>query len=196
MLHTAHSLSHIFQLVKQIDTVEVIRHYGVADLYQRGRRWVARCPLHGEKRPSFYVFPDGGWRCFGCGEHGDVVDIVAKVFGLRPIEAARMIARDFGLATGGGIPEKAKAQLRRAARERHAERLFDEKRDEVLEALQLLYRCTHRALALGGWQAYQELSELVHQLPTWEHLLECLLDNDIEIQAEALVYAGRYLHEK
>ena len=32
------------------------------------------CPFHAEKTPSFTIFPDGGFRCFGCGAQGSIID--------------------------------------------------------------------------------------------------------------------------
>jgi hypothetical protein len=40
-------------------------------LRREGNLWVALCPFHGERSPSFYVYPTG-YHCFGCGAHGDV----------------------------------------------------------------------------------------------------------------------------
>jgi CHC2 zinc finger len=45
------------------------------DLKRCGSVWVARCPLHSEKNASFTVYRDEHWNCFGCQEHGDVVDL-------------------------------------------------------------------------------------------------------------------------
>ena len=35
--------------------------------------------------------------CFGCGATGDVIDLVAKLFGLSSYEAAKKLAHDFGI---------------------------------------------------------------------------------------------------
>ncbi len=56
---------------------EVARRY--TDLERLwGRAWfTGRCPLpdHEDKEPSFYVYPPGRYHCYGCGGHGDVVDL-------------------------------------------------------------------------------------------------------------------------
>lgn len=52
-------------------------------LVRTGDRWKGICPLHDERTPSFYVFPDGGWHCFGkCDRGGDIYTLIALVFGL------------------------------------------------------------------------------------------------------------------
>lgn len=53
----------------------------------RGAWWV--CPLHNDRNPSFIVSRDRGWRCFGCGEHGDAVELVKRLEGLSFPDAAR-----------------------------------------------------------------------------------------------------------
>ena len=37
---------------------------------QSGNRRVARCIFHREQTPSFFIYPDGDWHCFGCAKHG------------------------------------------------------------------------------------------------------------------------------
>lgn len=57
----------------------------------RGGKWIARCPLHSERTPSFYVTQRGGrwsWKCFGCGEKGDAIDLIRKLDGCSFHEAA------------------------------------------------------------------------------------------------------------
>lgn len=64
------------------DIIETIQNEGV-ELRRRGRSHWAQCPFHNEKKPSFAVNPDKQrFKCFGCGEHGDVVDFVIKLKGL------------------------------------------------------------------------------------------------------------------
>lgn len=46
-----------------------------------------RCFLHaGDKNPSLQVYANG-WKCFGCGEHGDAVDLISKYLGTSTVEA-------------------------------------------------------------------------------------------------------------
>ncbi|MEN6357618.1 MAG: CHC2 zinc finger domain-containing protein, partial [Armatimonadota bacterium] len=42
-------------------------------LRKTGRTFKGLCPFHNEKTPSFHVNPEHQrWKCFGCGEGGDV----------------------------------------------------------------------------------------------------------------------------
>ena len=67
-------------------------------LRKSGARFVGCCPFHGEKTPSFFVFPQTGtYKCFGCNEGGDAVSFLQKRDGLTFVEAVKALARDCGV---------------------------------------------------------------------------------------------------
>ena len=42
-----------------------------------GKNLTGRCPFHDDRSPSFVVWPSiQKWRCYGCGLHGDVLDML------------------------------------------------------------------------------------------------------------------------
>lgn len=43
------------------------------------RRVKIRCPFHAENTGSCVLFPTGGYKCFGCGAHGNSVDFLMKI---------------------------------------------------------------------------------------------------------------------
>ena len=55
------------------------------------------CPFHPDKTPSLRLYPDH-YYCFGCHAHGDVVDLAARLWSLRPIEAAKALSRQYRVA--------------------------------------------------------------------------------------------------
>ena len=59
------------------DIIQVIRNEGI-DLKKSGRYYKACCPFHHEKTPSFTVYPNNSFYCFGCGESGDAIDFIMK----------------------------------------------------------------------------------------------------------------------
>lgn len=61
-----------------------------------GKEWMACCPFHADRSPSFTIFDAGRrWYCFGCGAGGDVLDFVQRAYGVSLLEAAPMLgARD------------------------------------------------------------------------------------------------------
>ena len=82
----------IFEAVKQsVTTRQAAKHFGI----RAGRNGMCRCPFHADRNPSMKV--DRRYYCFGCGATGDVIDFVARLFGLSSYEAAKKLAYDFGI---------------------------------------------------------------------------------------------------
>ena len=82
----------IFEAVKQsVTTRQAAKHFGI----RAGRNGMCRCPFHADRNPSMKV--DRRYYCFGCGATGDVIDLVARLFGLSSFEAAQKLAQDFGI---------------------------------------------------------------------------------------------------
>ena len=62
-------------------------------LKRRGANYVACCPFHNEKTPSFYVSPAKGlYKCFGCGKSGSAVGFVMEHEHYSYVEALRYLA--------------------------------------------------------------------------------------------------------
>ncbi len=80
----------------KVDLVEIIsRHVA---LKKRGRNFVGLCPFHNEKTPSFSVNPELQiFKCFGCGESGDVFTYVQKTEGLTFPETVESLAASAGI---------------------------------------------------------------------------------------------------
>lgn len=79
------------------DLVEVVEDY--VKLKRSGRSWKGLCPFHDEKTPSFHVTPELGiYKCFGCGESGDVFNFVMEMEGIGFVEAMRTLADRFGIS--------------------------------------------------------------------------------------------------
>ncbi len=67
-------------------------------LKRAGSRYLACCPFHNEKTPSFTVFPDtASYYCFGCGAGGDVITFIMKYKNLDYREAVYELADRAGL---------------------------------------------------------------------------------------------------
>lgn len=54
------------------------------------------CPFHDDHAPSMKLYEDHFY-CFGCGKHGDVIDLAAELFCIPPYDAACRLADDFGV---------------------------------------------------------------------------------------------------
>lgn len=80
----------IFQAVKEaVSCRDAASFYGI----KVGNNGLCRCPFHNDNTPSMKV--DIRYYCFGCGEKGDVIDFVGKLYGLRPYDAVKKLADDF-----------------------------------------------------------------------------------------------------
>lgn len=78
------------------DIVAVIGEF--VPLTRAGKDYRALCPFHEEKTPSFYVVPSKGfYKCFGCGESGDVFSFLMKRMGLDFTEAVKYAGRKAGV---------------------------------------------------------------------------------------------------
>ncbi len=86
----------IDDLLGRVDIVELIDSY--VPLKKQGREYVACCPFHGEKTPSFTVSPTKQfYHCFGCGAHGTALGFLMAYDHLHYIEAIEALAQKLGL---------------------------------------------------------------------------------------------------
>ncbi len=80
-----------------LDIADVIREF-VPSLKASGRSMKGLCPFHTEKTPSFFVHPEKGiFKCFGCGESGDVISFVSKIENVSFTEALEKLASRAGI---------------------------------------------------------------------------------------------------
>ena len=81
----------IDKILEHTDIVEVIGEH--VKLRKSGTRYVGCCPFHNERTPSFYVFPNTDtFKCFGCGEGGDVIHFIEKKENKTFVEAVKTLA--------------------------------------------------------------------------------------------------------
>lgn len=60
-------------------------------LKRSGKGWVGLCAFHAEKTPSFYVYPEGRFMCFGCGAHGSAIDFAMRTRNIGFQDAVRWL---------------------------------------------------------------------------------------------------------
>ncbi len=91
----------IERLKSRLDIVDVLSGY--ITLKRAGRNYMALCPFHSEKTPSFMVSPEKQvFHCFGCGAGGDALGFVMKYESMGFKEAARLLAEKAGLDISSG----------------------------------------------------------------------------------------------
>jgi DNA primase len=83
--------SSIQEVQNRADIVEIVEQF--VRLKKRGANYIANCPFHNEKSPSFSVSPSKGiFKCFGCGKGGNVVNFVQEHEKITYPEAIRWLA--------------------------------------------------------------------------------------------------------
>lgn len=86
----------VSEVKDRTDIVEVISTY--LTLKKAGSNYKANCPFHSEKTPSFMVSPERQtFKCFGCGEGGDVFTFIEKMEGLDFYNSLKLLAEKAGI---------------------------------------------------------------------------------------------------
>ena len=172
-----------FQNVKYgVSCRDAAERYGV----EVNRCGMALCPFHNDRHPSLYV-ADDHYYCFACGEHGDVIDFAAKLFGLPLYEAAQKLAADFHL-TPDKPPSAAALHAKRIQTE--AQQLGDNER-RCFSAL------SDYARVLRSWKANcapqlpaevpdERFVEACHKLDETEYYLDILTSGDSHERTEVI----------
>lgn len=76
--------------------VEIVGDY--VTLKRKGVNYMACCPFHNEKTPSFVVSPSKGvYKCFGCGKGGNAITFVMEHESLSFPEAVKVVAKRYGI---------------------------------------------------------------------------------------------------
>lgn len=89
--------SQIEEIKNKLDIIDVATKY-IPTLKKSGRNHFGLCPFHSEKTPSFSVNSELGiYKCFGCGESGDVISFIQRLEGLEFPEALEMAADRAGI---------------------------------------------------------------------------------------------------
>lgn len=90
------SMSQIAEVKAGNDLIEIIGER--LSLQRSGSQFRALCPFHSEKSPSFFVSQEfQRYKCFGCGENGDVFTFLEKYEGMTFQEALQMLAERAGI---------------------------------------------------------------------------------------------------
>lgn len=102
------------KILDSAQIVDVISDF--VSLKRRGANYIACCPFHNEKTPSFYVSPAKGiYKCFGCGKSGTAVGFVMEHESMTYVEALKYLARKYGIE----VKEKEDSPEEIAARQRN-----------------------------------------------------------------------------
>ena len=97
----------INEIKSQNDIVDVIRSYIDLDDKLKGK-----CPFHNDNNPSFSVHSEKQiYKCFSCGESGNVITFVEKINGITFVEALKLLADRVGIKLDVSAPKKVNTKL-------------------------------------------------------------------------------------
>ena len=86
----------IERILDATQIVDVISDF--VSLRRRGGNYIACCPFHNEKTPSFSVSPSKGiFKCFGCGKAGSAVTFLMEHEQMSYVEAIKYLGRKYGI---------------------------------------------------------------------------------------------------
>ena len=166
---------------------EIKKTYSMRDVLDRygirpDRAGFIRCPFHvGDRTASLKLYPgQRGWHCFGCQVGGSVVDFVARLFGLTPLDAVRRLNEDFSLGLPIDRPATAaecqKVQHRREVSATYRD--FEGWKDSLSKLLSACFRTAHTALlSLEGPDDIDRLTPAQVLAIQWQPAMECWSDS-------------------
>lgn len=117
--------SFIQELISRSDIESVVSPY--VRLKRSGRNPKGLCPFHGEKTPSFTLYPENNsFYCFGCGAGGNAITFIQKIENLAYVDAVKLLAQRAGMRLPDVAEDDASSRLRTRVLEanREAARLY------------------------------------------------------------------------
>lgn len=168
------------EIKERLSVVDVLSRYG----FEPDGHGFLLCPFHQEKTPSFRVYDSGKrWYCFGCGERGDVIDLVRKLFRLSFQQAVIRMDDDFNLGLlrqGKEDTRRREAEIAQMAAQRREQEKLKLNYDGLYNRNLLLYRMLCEAKEKSrpldpGRNITPEFARLLHRMDE----LEAWLDENI-----------------
>lgn len=103
----------IEELKSRCDIASIISSY--INIKPSGTNYKGLCPFHGEKTPSFYINTSKQiYKCFGCGEGGDVINFVMRIENLDFMDAVKLLANRCGIQINTNIDESTKERMEKS----------------------------------------------------------------------------------
>ncbi len=91
------SYEEILSIQRKANIVDIIRDY--VPLIQRGKNYFGICPFHDDHNPSMSVSPEKGvYKCFVCGNAGNVFNFVMEYEKVSFYEAVKIVADKIGVS--------------------------------------------------------------------------------------------------
>ena len=145
--------TYLADTIKQCVTIaEATEHYGIVF----NRAGFAPCPFHTERTPSFSIKNGFGY-CYGCGWHGDIIDLVKGLEGLDFRGAIEQINNGFRL----GLPVDRRPTLREQRDAREQLRLARQRREK--QRIERVIQTEYEAIEDKLWAEKFRLEDAIKQ---------------------------------
>lgn len=164
----------LFDALRGVSSIQAAVALGIPLKRQRGSVAWALCPMHGETgHASLFLSDERGWYCYGCHRGGDAVRLYQEYLGLEPVDAARALARDMGIATEDDAPGTLYVNARHLsdALKTRRTKLLREAAEAYLQADEAINRMAHSDGAEACWD-----NPKFHELLEQRGRLEARLD--------------------
>lgn len=103
----------IEEIKSRCDIASIISSY--INIKPSGTNYKGLCPFHGEKTPSFYINTSKQiYKCFGCGEGGDVINFVMRIENLDFMDAVKLLADRCGIEINTQVDESTKERIEKS----------------------------------------------------------------------------------
>ena len=103
----------IEEIKSRCDIASIISGY--INIKPSGSNYKGLCPFHGEKTPSFYINTSKQiYKCFGCGEGGDVINFIMRIENLDFMDAVKLLADRCGIEINTHVDESTKERIEKS----------------------------------------------------------------------------------
>lgn len=176
-MSSSHLIKSDYEDIKRmVGMHQAVEFYG----YPADRQGRCLCPFHKDRHPSMKIYPhDKGYYCFSCGNGGDVIKFVGRLYGLDNEGAARKLIEDFALPIQTEcLSYREKREREKKIRQRREMDVFVRKSEKILEQ----YRIFLCEAIRRPWSPYFE--EALQWLTTVEYWLSCLNECPEQMRAD------------
>ena len=184
-------MDQIEEIRRKVDIIDLVSES--VTLKKSGRNFKANCPFHDEKTPSFMVSQERQiFKCFGCGEGGDIYGWMMKREGMEFGEALRTLADRVGVKLKSYKPTKEQQMKEKMLEINHLASEYYHylltKHDAGKKALQYLLK---RGITKASIKAFK----LGFSVDEWEGLVNFIVKKKgykiQELEAAGLVIRGQ-----
>jgi DNA primase len=175
----------IEEIKNRLDIAQVIEKY--VPLKQAGKNFSGLCPFHHEKTPSFIVSPDiQRYKCFGCGETGDIFNFVQKIENIDFPEALEKLAKEAGVEL----------------KKQHKNPVYSKLEEINYLATKYYYKELKNNPVASGYMKQRGFSQEsiknfgIGYAPRYPKLLEYITKNNARLTSQELLESGLFVNKE